>query len=143
MRRTITIMRRVMRAVVWRAMVRIIEGLIERLQLRLEPGLGIEGGVLDLVAEIISLRKGGIESAHGLLGNIVPGILGGLCHFIVVLLEAAQDVILGGDSLIVQGIATTVLLLNGELLEDLLGGQDKGRACCHEWQDVGELHGWW
>jgi hypothetical protein len=138
-----TIVRRVVRTIVRRTMVRVVESLIERLQLRLEPGLGIEGGVLDLVAEIISLRESGIESVLGLLGNVVPGILGSLGHFIIVLLEAGKDVILGGDSLIVQGVATTVVLLNGELLEDLLGGQDKGRACCHEWQDVGELHGWW
>jgi hypothetical protein len=98
--------------------------------------------VLDLVAEIVSPREGGIESVLGLLGNVVPGILGSRGHFIVVLLEAGKDVILGGDGLVVQGVATTMVLLDGELLEDLLGGQDKGRACCHEWQDVGELHGW-
>jgi hypothetical protein len=137
-----TIVRRVVRTIVWWAVVRVVKGLIERLQLRLEPGFSIKGRVLDLVAEIISLRKRGIKSALGLLGNVVPGILRSLSHFIVVLLEAGKDVILGGDSLIIQGVATTVILLNGELLEDLLGGQDEGRACCHEWQDGRELHGW-
>jgi hypothetical protein len=137
------VMRRVVRSIMWRAVVRVIKRLIERLQLRLEPRLSIESRVLDLVAEAISLSEGGIESALGLLGDVVPHVLGGLGHFVVVLLEAGKEFILGGDSLFVQGIATAVVLLDGELLEDLLGGQDKGRACCHEWQDVRELHDCW
>jgi len=131
----------VVRSVVWRTVVGVVKGLVERLQLRLEPGLSIESRVLDLVAEVVGLSEGGIESVLGLLGNFVPGILGSLGQFLVVLLEAGEEFILGGSSLVVQGVATTVVPLNGELLEDLLRGQDKGRACCHEWQDVGELHG--
>jgi len=135
-----TIVRRVVRSVVWRAVVRVVKRLVERLQLRLEPRLSVESRVLDLVAEAISLSKGGIKSVLRLLGDIVPDILGGLGHFVVVLLEAREKFILGGDGLLVQGVATTVVLLDRKLLEDLLGGQDKGRACCNEWQNIGELH---
>jgi len=138
-----SIVRRVVRSVMWRAVVRVVQGLVERLQLRLEPGLSIEGRVLDLVAEAISLGEGGIEGVLGLLGNVVPGILGSLAHIVVVLLETGEEVVLGGYSVVVQGVATAVVLLNGELLEDLLGRQDQGRACCHKWQYIGELHGWW
>jgi len=135
-----TIVRWVVRSVMGRAVVRVVKRLVERLELRLEPGLGIESRVLDLVAEAIGPSEGGIKSALGLLGDFVPGVLACLGHFIVVLLEAGEKFILGGDGLFVQGVATAVVLLNGELLEDLLGGQDEGRASCHEWQYIGELH---
>jgi hypothetical protein len=135
-----TIVRWVVRSVMWRAVVRVIKRLVERLQFRLKPRLSVESRVLDLVAEAISLSEGGIKSVLRLLGDVVPDILGGLGHFVVVLLEAREKFILGGDGFLVQGVATAAVLLDRELLEDLLGGQDKGRACCHERQDVGELH---
>ena len=135
-----TIVRWVVRSVMGRTVVRVVKRLVEGLKLRLEPGLGIESRVLDLVAEAIGPSEGGIKSALGLLGDFVPGVLACLGHFVVVLLEAGEKFILGGNGLFVQGVATAVVLLNGELLEDLLGGQDEGRASCHEWQYIGELH---
>jgi hypothetical protein len=38
-----------------------------------------------------------------------------------VLLEAGKDVIFGRESFLIPGIATTVVLLDGDVLKDLLG----------------------
>lgn len=95
----------VRRAVVGRAMVRVIEGLIERLQLRLEPGLSVESGIMDLLVEAlngtIGFGEGGIKRVLRLLGSLVPGILRCLGHFVEVLLEAREDVVLGGNGIII------------------------------------------
>jgi hypothetical protein len=77
----VRIVRRMMRPVVGRVVgiimpvVRVIQSLFERLQLRLKPGLGIKGSVLDLVADAVSLGKGCVESILGLLSDVVPDIL--------------------------------------------------------------------
>jgi len=67
------VVRRVVRIIM--PVVRVIQSLFERLQLRLKPGLGIKGSVLDLVADVVNLGEGCVESVLGLLSDLVPGIL--------------------------------------------------------------------
>jgi len=49
-----------------------------------------------------------------------------------VLLEAGEDVIFGRESFLIPGIATTMVLLDGDVLQNLFGGQNEGRAYCDE-----------
>jgi hypothetical protein len=49
-----------------------------------------------------------------------------------VLLEAGENAIFGRESFLIPGVATTMVLLDGDILQDLLGRQNEGRAYCDE-----------
>ena len=103
-----------------------------RVNLALSPRLGVKGLVghagADFVGETESLVEGTLSLALGR-----PGVLSdSLSNLVEMLLEAVEDVMLG--------LVSTMVGLDGNIVQDVLVRQDKGRGQSSQRQDGKVLH---
>ena len=122
--------------VVWRAVVRrvivVFEAVVEVVALSLHPGC-------QTVLSFFRGLESAVKDTLGALVHCVPDALRGLLNFRIVLLDDREDLVLFLHSVIVEAVAT-VIDLNGDGVESLLGREHKGGTHSRERQDVGDSH---